>query len=158
MKPFQIALIALFVALILSPPVGTADQLRQMYVLIEDLDAEDAQCGVAVDALRSRAVLVLRQNGIAVGSDSSHWYVYVNANVMPLERQVCVTSLSVQILGATQSVVFRSNEFRAPPISTFSVPVCEKGSIMIAPKHELGDMVYSAVESQLKTCLGKLEY
>jgi hypothetical protein len=92
--------ILVFLTILIAPASIHAQVIRDAHVFTErDTTGESVKCQMSTDATQAAVETALRQNRIAVLPDSpGRLNVYVNLNIMEVDRANCVVNLMIQFL------------------------------------------------------------
>jgi hypothetical protein len=159
MKTLAVAVLA--VALLWSRP-SSAQEKPGLEVIIEDLNEHATPCGISKLSMESVASLTLRNNGIRVAHQFTNPHLYLLATPMAMvtkgDKPVgCAAFLRVSVRGyLTESALPSLGGFRARSLPL--VELCSSGLLLTGPESTFGTRFTDALERQVKSCLGQLEY
>jgi hypothetical protein len=145
--------------LLLWSGVALAQGKPALRVVVEDLGAEAAACGLSRAAIESLASQALAQHGIAASPEPKDPYLYLNVNayrVMQGSKPVgCTTRIGVSVRASAEGAPavpgFRSN-------TGAYLGLCDAGRLLSGSQRDVAGAVYKAFREIIKTCLGQLSY
>jgi hypothetical protein len=145
----------LLLALVLLCSLNAAAQQRpQLGIVVETLGANATACGFSESSIESIAALTLRNNGIATTKELGVPYLYVNVVALVIGNIGCTFHLEVSVRTFLQGQP--AGKFKSRNFSITSL--CDKGTIAAAPPAETSSLLLRTVETNVKLCLGELEY
>ena len=141
--------------------VAGAQEKPSLQVLVEKLDEDARFCGISKSAIEPIATLTLRNNGIRVVPKSNP-YLYIHTTAVVLRRggEVlgCALSSRVDIRGLVETNTsggFKSRRLLPPFTQTV---LCEADSLISGPPSSIASQHSTALERDIKICLGNLDY
>lgn len=133
------------VSLVASPV--SAQDIPPLQLLIEELDADAARCGVSEQGIDSAVRSAARYNRLSLVK-SSGYMLYVNVTVLDTTSS-CAAILRVAIWGY-QSAKFGQSMRLARTL------FCDTGGIMIVQRNDPNGMLSTHLKQQVDRCLAKI--
>lgn len=140
-------------SMLISPVL--AQTRATISIVVEDLDDDARKCGVDIQTVRSPAILTLRNNRIAVRDGNTYPYLYINANLLPINNgSSCIFNLEVSIRDV-EAAIFR-NGFKRN--GGEAIVLCSKAYLGISPRYNVSKHLSDRIEENLKRCLADVDY
>lgn len=148
---------AIALALCASPIMAASPPPLGVHVYGVDEDAK--ACGLSEDAITSQAVLTLRANGVLPAGEITNPFLNINVTVARAANSICIVNIAVRVEGFTTEDLSNAPFGGFEPRRGRVTILCEGGEVL---SHHLtanpGRAILEAIESDIKTCLGKLNY
>jgi hypothetical protein len=133
-----------------------AQQTRpQLSIIVETLDQDATNCGITKDSIESIARLTLRNNGVATASAQTNPWLYIAPTVLAncaFHMQVSVQGMApLDLAAGTTSLGGFKSKMRLTTL-------CSQNSVSSATRSGAPAQFLNMLETNLKLCLGSLEY
>jgi hypothetical protein len=147
-------LFVLVLSALLSSTTLAAENVRPSLQVQVALGERAAQCGIDKQSIESIAALTLRNNGIRAAKERTEPYLYISAAVGP-KGAGCMANLLVSVRVID---FFAGRGGFAIRDKLAAVILCNSDSVLRARHGEMATTFNSALEDQIKVCLGQLDY
>jgi hypothetical protein len=120
--------------------------LTETAIIVEELEEEDAACGVTGSGIDAAIRLPLDASRLEINPTSLD-FVYANVGVMHLNSGLCVASVQLSMTRALRS-----------PVNTLMLvtgSVWHKGTLLTGPSYDFGTRVHSQIEDDTKQLIAE---
>ena len=129
-----------------------AQQPRRAFVLSEQAQGADLQCGINYDALRAAVSSVLRQNGYTIvqGNDPQRMIVYVVATSTFIET-ICAVNLNLDFRFYSDVRANWGTNYFA------DVVICQRSHLLLGPAANMASRARERIASSTEMCISEEE-
>ena len=138
---------------------ASAQKKPILQVMVEDTNEAATRCGITKSGIESIAALTLRNNGIQATTAVTDPYLYVVVTALSGSSSACLFNTLAQVRTIVPMPLNRVVEFKNRKSPNFaSALLCSSGGVATTSQGRAAIYVQEVLESDIKDCLGKLEY